>query len=207
LLRVITEPDETPEALAVAGVLALLGASDEDRVQELIQDATRFAEELACCKLWRRTYEEVVRAEGNDDRLYLSVRPIVSLTTNPALDPDGTPLEDVDFELWWEQGFLSHRRAWPRGAWRQTYEAGLWLPSMGDNTDGDPDIAVQGRQIRRAIEEIVVNSYQLDGVDRSVAADRMGGRASISTDYFEAGKLFVPEAAAQVLRRLAPIVP
>jgi hypothetical protein len=186
----------------VSEVVALLGATGQEaRVQTLIRDATRIAEQIARRKLYFRTYEEVL--EGGDDRLYLQARP-VSDVISVAPDGGGLPIDEARYEIWAEEGFL-YRVRWPRGAWRVRYRGGYWLPSMsGDKPATAADVGQEGRHIRKAVEDIVVLSFQMDGVDRTIKSERAGGRASVSTEY-ETG-IWCPEGAEAVLKRLAPIV-
>lgn len=211
MLKITTPPAAKPEALdptAMVGVLEA-EASEEPRIQQLIQDATRLAEQLACRRLWYREYEE--RLEGDDtDRLYLQARPIASVTsvafgTDDAL-VEGT--EPDEFEVWPEEGFLYRQAGWLAGTpgWRCRYFGGFWLVSMGTAPGGgEVELDVDGGHIRRAIEDIVRLSYQMDGQDHTVKREKIGGAAPIEYEFRDG--LWCPKGAVQVLERLAPIAP
>lgn len=206
MIRVVTPPAAVPEALVLSSTVTLLKASSaqQSRVQELIQDASRLAEQIACRSLWFRGYEQTV--EGGDDRLYLSVRPISQVTAVRAT-LGGEAVSPSLYDLWPEDGAISRQGgAWTRGSWLVAYEGGYWLPSMtGPRPETAADVAITGRHIRKAVEDIVVASWSVDKMDRGVRAESMGGKASISTTYNT--DLYIPDGALAVLRRLAPIVP
>ena len=84
------------------------------------------------------------------------------------------------------------------------YRGGYWLPSMGVNADGVPDIVREGVDLRRAISEILAVSWQLDVNDRTVKSESIGGAAPVSTIY--ENNIAILKSAERILRGLAPIV-
>ncbi len=210
MLKITTPPAVTPAALDAAAMVAVLeaDATDEPRILDLIRDATRVAERIACRRLWYREYEQVL--EGDDgDRLYLQARPIASVVSvfQVGSDPLTEGADDAEhFEIWGDDGFLNRPALWSSCAkWRCRYFGGYWLSSMADpKPAAAPDISIEGRHIRRAIELIVKCSWESDAQDSTVKSDRVGGAAPITTTYRD--NLAIPKAAMKVLEALAPIV-
>lgn len=210
MLRVAQKPAATPAALDTDAVMSLLEAEagEQTRVERLIHDATRTAEAIACRYLWRRTYEALVEGDGGPE-LILPVRPVESIASVTFGDDD--PIEEGtepdQFELWAEPGTLYRRSGWLRGepGWRVLFVAGYWLPSDGEAPGAAAhDVEVEGADLRRAVEEIVRLSWELDGADRTVVSERIGGRAGLATQYDH--QIYVPQGAESVLARLRPIV-
>lgn len=211
MLRIVTPPAATPLAISPAEAAARWGG-DAGRVEALVADATRLGEQLARRKWVYREYEAILPG-SDDERLYLPVRPIASVSlVHLDTDSDHQVEEgtgDDDFEIWPEVGLLRRRAGWYDGGvpWRVRFFAGWWLPaSMTDpKPAGAASIDVEGRHVRRAIEEIVQTSIGVDRLDRTVRSDRLGGLASIGTEY-ETG-VWVPPGALRTLRSLGPAVP
>jgi hypothetical protein len=191
VLRIVTPPTTTPLAIVPADAVARWGG-DSARVTALVEDATRIGEQIARCRWIYRDYEALVEDRGDDQgRLWLPVRPVAAVALL-HLDDDADETveagaEDDDFELWPEAGVLRRRAGWSTGGvpWRVRFTAGYWLPaSMGEEVPADAaSIDVEGRHVRRAIEEIVQTSIGVDRLDRTVKSDRIGGLASIGTEY------------------------
>lgn len=212
MIRIATHPAAVPAAISTADALALLGAgaSESSRVAAIVQNATRVAEDIARRWLWYRSYVEITEGAAHD-RLYLQVSPLAAVSACNLLDSD-TEIEDGsdlgEFEIFADTGILRMRGGWwlERARYQVAYTGGWWLQSMGVTpAAGAQSLAVTGRHILRAVEEIVELTYQSDSADRTVSSERIGGRASLAITYRD--NLAIPQTALDTLRALAPLVP
>ncbi|HAX82097.1 MAG TPA: hypothetical protein DCY40_05985 [Actinobacteria bacterium] len=210
MLRIVTPPAETPQAIAPADAVARWGG-DLTRVTALVEDATRIGEQIARCRWIYRDYEALVEGD-RDERLWLPVRPVAAVALI-HLDGDADETvdagtEDDEYEIWPEDGSLRRRVGWMSGGlrWRVRFTAGYWLPASmaGALPAGAASIDVEGRHVRRAIEEIVQTSIGIDRLDRTVKSDRIGGLASVGTEY-DTG-IWVPKGAERTLRSLGSLI-
>lgn len=198
-LRITTPPATLPlEALDKSAWATKLG-STEAAVGTLIAQMTEVAEQFVGLRLWYRGYREVVEADG-DDRLYLTARPVVAVSSVRIGDDDplteGT--EDDEFEVWDEQGYLYRADCWESGRpfWTVDYTAGWWLPSMGADPGqtGASKLAEARPDVEHAIGEMVTLQWQIDSGDRRIKSARL---SSMAVQY-ETG-LWIPKTAHRTL--------
>ena len=207
MLRVLTDFSTPPEALVVADVYTDLGAvssADQLRARRIVQQATAAAERIALRPLWFRTYEERTDGDGLD-RLYLTVAPVCEIVSCAFGDDDALE-EETDFLLFADKAYLlGLDTVFPAGSpyWITEYTGGLWIPTNGGSPPtGAKRIEVFGMDVQAALWEMVRYSYRAWKNDPTIKSERIGGAASIATEY-ETG-LYLPEGSCEALRRLRP---
>lgn len=204
-LRITSHPAAVPQALDPTAIAAGLGATGEEAaVGKLIERMTDQFERLAGLKLWYRGYREVIEG-GDDDRLYLSARPVVAVSSvaQGTDDPLDEGSEDDEYEIW--DSYLYRADCWPSGRppWTVNYTAGWWLPSMGETpAAGTTALAVAQPEVELAIQRMVELQWQIQAGDQRVRRAKLEGMAlEIDTG------VWIPKTAERVAAGLKrPVV-
>jgi len=175
MLRIETHPTVPPRGLLTATVREDLGQSSpsDRRIERSVEDATAAGEGVSPGKWVYRDYFERITLNRSTQRLYLQARPIQEVTS-VFLDGEEFVEGDGDFEVF--PSFLYREDGWRsvagrlfspstighdlRPAWEIRYFGGYWLKaSMGDTPAGVESIDVEGIHLRRALQEVVRDSW------------------------------------------------
>jgi hypothetical protein len=220
-IRIVTDASNVPRALDATATAAKLDAvGEEDDVGTLIEEVTDEVERCANLRLWYREYEEVVQG-GGTDKLYLSARPVVSVTSpvthcNDDEVDEGT--EDGEFRIW--PDFLSlpcstcattgsvgpryfgtpAAAGWLRGDWTVQYFGGWYLPSMDDPVPtGAQRLEVGFPSLAGAIFDVVKTTWDIRQADPTL---KRVETETTEIEFFGSSRIVAPRSALAVFAKL-----
>jgi hypothetical protein len=208
VLQITTPPASTPAALVTATARAWLGAdaADDTRIQALIEEATRTAEDIAGRRWIYRVYQERIVLDQWSQWLYLQARPVASVTSVAWSDDalvEGT--DSDEFSVWPRGLYMEDGWIAGRPGWLVTYAGGYWLPASmtGTMPTTAQSIDVDGLTLRRAIWEIVHATWERDRRDATL---RGFSKSGASASFAGEGGLVVPPGAVGMLGGLGGAV-
>ena len=101
MIQVVTPPDDPPRAITTAMARDWLGepSAEDKRIKLVVEDATASGERMSPGRWVYQEFRERIRLDHPTQYLYLSGRPI-STVTSVFFEDESDPIDAEDFEIW-----------------------------------------------------------------------------------------------------------